>query len=106
MKRLWIVCENLTKRTDITTKEQNQVIAHHFYSYIVSNGHKQLGLATEQALIKRHLKRLAAAQNHERNQNLLHRDTTVLERGVVQLHILVVVVGIGKEIVLACKDVG
>ena len=49
---------------------------------------------------------LHGAEYYEWYEDFFHRDAAVLEGGVVVLYVLVVVVGIGKEIVFTCEDVG
>ena len=47
-----------------------------------------------------------SAQSDEGHQHLLQADTAMLEGILVILHVIVIVVGVGKEVVLHGKDVG
>ena len=45
-------------------------------------------------------------QGYQRYEHFLHRDAAMLECVAIVRHIIIVIIGIGKEIVARSKDVG
>ncbi len=45
-------------------------------------------------------------QGYQRDEHLLHADSSMLEGILVILYVVIIIVGIGKEIIACGKDVG